>query len=657
MGLLPAEIPDIPEIRSEIVPARLARKVAPLFGIPWERGPFGTRTWICDYNKITLSEIARGAPQPGRGQARPVEPGGWAVVDRVAVTGAGGSLPNEIPNATLNRFGPDTKAAVVLTAANRLLAPVTAAVESALGLLVAADGSALPLRLRLAAWAALVLEVFRTQPALLAAAIHARTIQRELLVEWYLPLAAPIADLPLARCEVGAPHADAGGGTSSRPRDLDVADRTVRCLEVTAPDEVVDRLLRRLMAVGTQQSSSHLWLSERVPGRLAVEALVPPTELVGRYIAELDHLLDAEPADRRALPRVPSAAEVGGLPLPARRAVLIALLTVLRQVRFDAELRERTREAIVPLLAEVALLATEVLGPDDPLTALGRCRAADMLVHTLRHDRRHDLAEPVAELMAQAERCVELAEAGVVDRGAAAEAISSANVEINIVRRTNATDPGAKLPPPEHLDAWLRRSWDAYLRILELAPDWPGEGDRASRLAVGHHLHNYASYLTTHPDDEADLLAAVELFETVVIPARELYWKRTHSFLPLRQSLQIASRAAAVLTKRAAHPEEARRWAAKGHAWISRALDDRETTELLAGSSEPAAHFCLLAAPALLTAVEHGVPGTGPGDVALAGRLLAVAEGWARRVTGGDETSYSHHDRLVELRRRIASLG
>jgi hypothetical protein len=660
MGLLPAEIPDIPEVRSEIVPARLARKVAPLFGIPWERGPFGRRTWVCDYNKITLSEIARGAPQQARGQANRAslpEPEMWAVVDRVAVTAPGGSLPNEIPNATLNRFGPDTKAAVVLTAANRLLAPVTAAVDAALGLLVAADGTALPIRLRLAAWAALVLEVFRTQPALLAAAIHGRTIQRELLVEWHLPLAAPIADLPLARCEVGAPHGNAGSGTSSRPRDLDVADHTVRALEVTAPDEVVDRLLRQLMAVGTQQSSSHLWLSERVPGQLSVEALVPPTELVSRYIAQLDHLLDAEPAGREVLPHVPSTADVCALPLLGRRAVLIALLTVLRQVQFDAEQRERTRAAIVPLLTDVALLATETLGPDDPLTVLGRCRAADMVVHTLRHDRRHELAEPVSELMSQAERCVELAEAGVVDRGAAAEAISSANVEINIVRRTNATDPEAGLPPPDHLDAWLRRSWDAYRRILQITDDRP---DRDSQLAVGHHLHNYASYLTTHPDRENDLLAAVELFETVVIPARELYWKRTHSFLPLRQSLQIASRATAVLTARAAdagRPVDARSWATKGHAWIFRALDNRETAELLTGTSEPAAHFCLLAVPTLLTAVEHGVAGTGPRDVVLAGELLAVVERWARRVTGGYEVSYSHYDRLVDLRRRLELLG
>lgn len=661
MGLLPAEVPDIPEVRSEVVPARLARKLAPLFGVPWERGPFGSRTWVCDYNKITLSEIARGAPLPTRGQAtraRSVLTDAWAMIDRIALTSMGGSLPNEIPNATLNRFGPDTKAAVVLTAANRLLDPVVRAVECAMGLLVAADGSALPARLRLAAWAALLLEAFRTQPALLAAAIRARTIQRELLVEWNLPLASSIVGLPLTRCEVGGPHIDVG--TSSRPRDFELADRTVHVLGVAAPEEVVDRLLRELMTVGTRQNSSHLWLSERAPGQLVVEALVPPTEQVDRYVAQVTYLLDEGPAGREVLPRIPRASDLGPLPLLARRAVLIALLTVLRQVQFDAEQRERTRAVIVPLLAEVAALATESLGPDDPLTVLGRCRVADMTVHTLRHDRRHHLVQPVEELMRQVERCIALVDAGVLDRGAAAEAISSANVEINIVRRTNATYPDTKLPPPEELDAWLRGTWNAYERILEITQHWPGDNGQDFRLAVGHHLHNYASYLASHPDTEPDLLAAVELFESTVIPARELYWKRTHSFLPLRQSLQTASRATTTLSRRGTeagrHPE-ARRWAARGHAWIRRALDDRETTELLARPTEPAAHFCLLAVPALLAAVETGVAGTGPADVDQARRLLAVAEEWMRRVTGGSEASHIHYEKLTDFRRRLDAMS
>ena len=55
-----ASIPDVEVPRSDIVAARVARKVGPLFGIVWEQGPFGC-TWVCDFGAITLAEIARGA--------------------------------------------------------------------------------------------------------------------------------------------------------------------------------------------------------------------------------------------------------------------------------------------------------------------------------------------------------------------------------------------------------------------------------------------------------------------------------------------------------------------------------------------------------------------------------------------------------------------
>lgn len=656
MGLLPAAVPDVPEARSEIVPARLARKLAPLFGVPWEQGPFGRRTWVCDYNKITLSEIARGAPSPQRGrvaQARADVPSGWEVLDRVAVAGPGG-LPNEIANATLNRFGPDTKAAVVLTGANRLLDPVADAVRVALRLLVAADGSPLPARLRLAAWASLLLEAFRSQPALVAAAIRARTIQRELLVEWHLPLASSIGSLPLTRCEVGSPQRHGGSAARSRPQDLELADSTIGWVTGFAPD-VVDRLLHQLMEIGVHQSSSHLWLSERGPGQLVVEALVSPTELVDRFCRQV-----AAPGDDHVdlLPRIPDPCEMAGLPVIARRATILSLLTVLRQIQFDAEQRERTRVPIVPLLDALDALATAALGPDDPMSVLCRCRVADMTVHTLRHDMRHDLSAAVENLMVQVERCIALCADGTLDRGATAEAISSANVEINVVRRTNAQNSESKLPAPGELDAWLRGTWTAFASVVEVDVSPPADPSMPDpRLAVGHHLHNYAAYLATHPDDEADLTAAVELFENVVIPARGRYHRITHSFLPLRQSLQTASRATTLLSRRTGDPEQARRWAAGGLAWIRHALDDHETTQLLVGATEPAAHFCLLAVPALLGAVETGVPGTGPAELDRAAALLDVAAAWARRVTAGEEANYSRHAELVDLRARLDSVS
>src|SRR5689334_22725662 len=69
MALLPAVVPQLVEKRSELVPARLARKVAALFGVPSDENPYGPLTWVCDFTAITVTEIARGAPLPTRAAA------------------------------------------------------------------------------------------------------------------------------------------------------------------------------------------------------------------------------------------------------------------------------------------------------------------------------------------------------------------------------------------------------------------------------------------------------------------------------------------------------------------------------------------------------------------------------------------------------------
>jgi hypothetical protein len=176
---LPAVVPEGEFPRSEVVAVRLARTIAPLFGVSWPAGPFG-RTWVCDYAALTLAELARGAPLPTKPERAPLtrtEPAGagepatgWGWSGRAVWTAPGGTAPAVLANATVNRFGPNTKAAVVLTAANRLLAEATAAIETVCGELN--DSPAGP-QMRLAIWAGLVLEVFRGQPALVVASIQA----------------------------------------------------------------------------------------------------------------------------------------------------------------------------------------------------------------------------------------------------------------------------------------------------------------------------------------------------------------------------------------------------------------------------------------------------------------------------------------------------
>ena len=143
-------------------------------------------------------------PLPGARGARPASryagPAAWQLAGRAVWTPRRAPTPGAITHATLNRYGPDTKAAVVLTGANRLLRDVTAAIASVCRSL--ADQDAAP-EIRLAVWAGLVLEAFRGQPALVAAAVQAREIQRALTTPWgeYLELRGLTTS---ARCEFGA---------------------------------------------------------------------------------------------------------------------------------------------------------------------------------------------------------------------------------------------------------------------------------------------------------------------------------------------------------------------------------------------------------------------------------------------------------------------
>lgn len=665
MPLLPAQIPDIPETRAEIVPARLARKVGPLFGVAWDSGPFGHRTWVSDHSRITLSEIARGAPLPTRTQSAQLpstDDGTWRVHDRVGLTGPGAALPNEIANATLNRFGPDTRSAVLLTATNRLLDPVRHGIDAALTLLVDRDGEPLPAELRLVGWAALVVETFRSQPALVAAAMSARAVQRELVAAWDLPRSPQLADTPVTRCEISAPDRHSA---PSRPCDLEVVDATFTALHWQGTDgpalarrlrhdEIVDRLLRSLRAAGTLQDASHLWLSERRDGEVVVEAMVPPTQLIHDFVMQVTA---SEPGPDR-LPRVPTAAAFRGLPLLGRRALLIALLAVFRHVQSDPERRERTREDVVSALTAITALAVDGLDADDPAAVVVRCRAALMTVHTLRHDTANDVGGPVRDLLDGVDRCAAALDTGLLDRGAAAEIIGAANIEVNIVRRTRALDPDGGLPAPDDLDRWLHARWNTYLTALEVTPDELAEPDTDRLGMIGYHLQNYAAFLTWHPGSPTHLGSAARLFRDVVLPARERFRASGGGFEPLRHSLQVGTRATGALAAAAVAGGDTaagQGWAEQGLEWVRRALADPSTDDLLAGATEPASRLALLAAPALLLAVELEVPGAGAPDVDAAAALVEVARRWERRAVR-DADTHARHAEVMDLERRIEKL-
>lgn len=699
MTLLPAVVPPIPAARGEVVPAKLAAKVAPLFGVPWADSPFGGATWVSDFRRITLSEIARGAPLPTRSQAATLLAGarerthsgggdravgdrgdGWALVERVGIAVGSGSLPNEIPNATLNRFGPDTKAAVVLTAVNGLLDPLRAAIEETVPLLRDETGAPLPPSLRLAGWAHLLVEIFRSQPALVSAGILARAIQRPLTDGWDVPVAPSAEGLPLTRCEVSVSHAAVA---PTQPRDLDVADATFGALRLrsgrpataagAAADQVADMaqaevretvvgtLLYRLLDVGTLRDASHLWLAQRRPGQLAMEALLTPASIVDRFVrmalplagVDNDRSLD----EGGPLPVIPTAAELDRLPPLARRAAAIALLGVLRQVLAHSPAKERVRDGVHDRAARLRDLVEGALPADDPVRAVVACRADLIAVGLTRRDAdNRGLAGLLAQLDESTRRCQDLFDAGILDRGATAEILSASNMEVNALRNSNALRRSGGLPSPEELDERLRERWRHWLAVVEATPEMLA-GERQPVGLLGYHLHNYAAFLASHANEE-DQAAAVQLFRDIVLPARERFFAGSGIFDPLGVSLQMASAATTGLTtatlarRGPGDLRRARKWAALGHQMITRALDDPGVQAMVAATTEDSCRFVLRAVPALVLAIELDVTDDVRRELDRAAGLLEVGRRW-EHAAFGSSGRYARHAEIEEWSRRL----
>ena len=408
MHPLTAAVPDSEVRRSEIVATRLARKVAPLFGVVWENNPFEC-TWLCDFAALTLAEIARGAPYPPReiqsemdsAVARqslpdggPAEVAGWRRAGRAVWTLRRTPTPAAIAHATLNRYGPDTKAAVVLTGANRLLQDVTRAIACVCGYLT--DHQVSP-ELRLAVWAGLVLEAYRGQPALVVAAIEARAIQRALATPWarHVSLAS---HREWARCEIGetagsAPEPAAGGRPAPDPHQpvsFDLIDATLPLLDLPLPfedgplvseldllDDVADRWCRRLLQIG-RPGRGIAWVAERDGMHRTVQTYVRAGSLIAPFTTEVFTAFaigrgQSRHLAREQLPVLPPGPELQGMPLMVQRAYLLSAHTVANYVRFhDDALRHQPqlRAATRDLVRAASRAAAACLGPADPVRLL-----------------------------------------------------------------------------------------------------------------------------------------------------------------------------------------------------------------------------------------------------------------------------------------------
>ena len=366
MHTLPAVVPEGEFPRSEIVPVRLARRTAPLFGIRWAHNPYD-RTWVCDFTALTLSEIARGVPLPADEDTAPD-----AILEAADET----TRVMPVANATLNRFGPHTKSAVVLTAANRLLTDATAAVTTVCRDLCRQE---LPRSLRLAIWAGLVLEVFRAQPALVVAAVQARSVQRSLTAQWGDHVARDPSIAPAARSEIGT-TSPSPADRSLTPVRFALVDDTLDAVDLAVPggtpigperrDDLASAWARRLLHMG-RSGSGIVWLQDDA-GHRATHAYYRSGAMVAPFVGEAldtDLLTGDLPSQDVPLPAWPdddTLARTDPFTVRAHAVALHVAAAYLRYLETPAQRWPPLKASIRDLVDRAATAVGLRLGPGDP---------------------------------------------------------------------------------------------------------------------------------------------------------------------------------------------------------------------------------------------------------------------------------------------------
>ena len=706
-----ASVPDVEVPRSEIVAARVARKVGPLFGIVWEQGPFGC-TWVCDFGTITLAEIARGAPYPARDvqaamdeQAPPAAagregsapgsryagPAAWQLTGRAVWTPRRAPTPGAITHATLNRYGPDTKAAVVLAGANRLLREVTAAIASVCRSL--ADQGAAP-EIRLAVWAGLVLEAFRGQPALVAAAVQAREIQRALTTPWgeYLWRRGLTTS---ARCEFGAGgiggrEVAPGAAASSphRPTRFELIDGTLPLLRLPIPvtdgpllsqaeilDDIANRWCRRLLQVG-HPGRGITWVAADRPGHRQVQSYVRIGSAVAPFVAEVLAMLSIAggAGSRVSLGQVSgllSEVDAPDLGTLARRAHVVSAHALANYLRFHDGLlltQPQVREVTRRLCDHAAMAAAKWLGQDDPASLLLAGYSAYLRVWDLGRETAAGpaiCAAAAADLASQLDRIAAAWRGRLADPGTASYLLEVGAMALDRLRVPGYGDRLAAL-------------WRTTMLARGINPDVDLDDPLALPAPQQYHLQNYAAFLAATAESAADLRralaaqrACVRVRDQVTHGELAVYGAKFTSARTSRQAAAaIAGRLLAALGAAGGTgtgTAEYRDVLAEGVAHARAAIENPTTAVLLGdvrvggqadGRDGPeVARLAIAALPVIIAAWERQRDGI-DGDVVLVDdALLAAADSLLAATTGGSggpDTALPAVDRaaLADLRRR-----
>ncbi len=669
---LRAEMPPMIFKTRGMMDVRVARKVAALSGLadPSATSDDAGRgsAWYGDYRELTTNELALGGPlRADRIERAGVEDTG--VFGKVRGSGrryhvAGPVDVAPIPNVVLQRYGPDTKAAFVLSGANTILAPVTAAVTAALEDVRRQVDDA---RLLLAVGQCLVQEVFQAQPILLLNAIQAGRIQRGLgLSSVVVSPQLPDRPLRLARVEHGW-HADEL--EAQQPTELAltrlvwdgiVAPRSAFDESALPAGPVDDPYLRpspfgefeqdgALASTGTPEAREQLvatlvQLSEsllvgslaRAPhdkvvlvpeqdGTRTQEVIIARQRQVELMISNIDpHLepiqVSPQPGEP---PRVPTPGSPLRLPvidvdawrdtpLLHRRAVLLAHLYALRSENYLAGVnwvdRGRDRKLAAQRFAELTDAAVDLLGSDDALTEEIVLRSLSYRVARAAQHAEAQRSE-VDEFLRHLDTLIER---GHEDRPGRARLLALLQITLGDLSWVRlAADAGltAALPTVPELTGVLRAGWAAANVLADQLITEPAEHDA--------NLSYHAAFLVGSRSEPEDILAGLALLSRTVIPAGKELARRDGRWRVLRMAYESYCRGLAAAVKdKLGDDDQVRRWAQEAwgvaetlrqHPETERYIRTREfRSDEQPGSGKSVAHLLITIADVRVSVLNSG---------------------------------------------------
>ncbi|WP_146078843.1 MULTISPECIES: hypothetical protein [unclassified Rathayibacter] len=565
MRLMPVEAPAATlQRRSAATAERLARHAAVLSGVNVP-GNEVRRTWVKRFEALTLKELSRGV----------------AAKDDALAQG-------EIAAATLNRFRPNRKSAAFLTGAEVLfssLGPVFGEVMRTVG--YNELNEPLVEEIRAAIWAVMVLECYRSQPALFVSATTARAVQRALSLPWE-------ALQPAGRDEERTATLPAPG---ENPTTLSILDETIKLVlddnvldqegdgrpgegasEKFLREDLISRWLKHLLE---SPDRGFAWVhidTERQNGKdvatglLRVEAFTSPLGSLNAFVDEVSRSDVGRAHADRLLPRIPSAGELRRLNPAARRMCVWVVIQIHRLLRDNFRMNdlrdhEQLKTAVVVEAQRLTELAEAVLEPGDPLVVWARAKWRNKLIADLRDEDPAAAMQQLELLRADIDEMVALHGAGRVDNGAIADFVRSLSPIINAIA-DDADDRGEDVLF-RRLHDDLGRDWETFFAALGLqpagllpdsqAPDDPSR--RAVPALLAGHLHNFAAFLSRSHKPE-DRTLGIRLQKEVVIPARAEAREQHGVDLGLRVALQVLIRALVIEHEQTDDPKRRRELAA-----------------------------------------------------------------------------------------------